>query len=476
MPNVFAAVFHPPTLDNLTSISPERRLPEMKVAIQQAYGQLSAYAAAMRAANPFFIFLAPEYYFVKNCVINGTGKAARNTWTLYTEQEKKQIIEELRALSGRYKRYLISPGTIAWFKPARAPQGGKTKDGWNTAPILYEGKLKHEYDKIFDDGTCSQFTSDVRFQKGAKSQLFTVESLKFGIEVCGDFNEGNLGKEARAESLDLELMLSATNSHAFDESKIARVPVKNGGYFLHADSDKPDFCGAWCLNRGSGSHGMVTPMELQASALFDPWTTQMLKKDGIGTALSSGTVLALTGVSVSKTGTLPQQDSPLPQNNLRSSGSSWLPTPKLQRTNSLPQIGLARPQMNASQNTQPTAYNLLMATKPAQPCVSNTDDSFRIEVKVSLKSGNTGLANKQISFRAGNGRVQDLVKTTNMNGDAETVFIGNKGQPLQISADFNGTTVSYEAKITRLGAGNVSKIGRLQPETVLSMRSYFLPM
>ena len=33
-----------------------------------------------------------------------------------------------------------------------------------------------------------------------------------------------------------------------------------------------------------------------------------------------------------------------------------------------------------------------------------------------------------------------------------------------------------EMKVESMGGGNVSKIGRLQPETVAEMRSYYLPI
>jgi len=33
-----------------------------------------------------------------------------------------------------------------------------------------------------------------------------------------------------------------------------------------------------------------------------------------------------------------------------------------------------------------------------------------------------------------------------------------------------------EMKVESMGGGNVSKIGRLQPETVTEMRSYYLPI
>jgi hypothetical protein len=475
MAHVFAAVFHPPTLDNLGTKNASQRLSEMKVAIQQAYGQLTSYAGLAKATNPFYVFVAPEYYFVKAETTAGVGKDARIAWTLYTETEKKQIFEELRGLSARYKRYLVAPGSLAWFKPAKAPQDGRTKDGWNTAPVFYEGKLKHEYDKIFDDGTCSRNTTDVRFQKGNKSQLFTVESLKFGIEVCGDFEHGNLGKEARGPSLDFELMLSATNRHGFDENMIAKVPVRDGGYFIHADSDKPELCGAWCVQRGSGSHGVVTPNSLQGAALYDPWTGQAIKGDSLGRSLASGNVLALTAIAVTKTGNLPQQSG-----SLRSSGA-WTPGKVLQRTSSMPQIGLKQQPMplmpTASSPPTPQAtYRILIEAAPVQPFLNSVDGSFHVKVKVTLTSNNAGLGNQQVTFRAGNGKAQDLVKSTNMQGMVETVFTGNKSQPMQMSASFDTSTVSYEAKIASMGGGNVSRIARLQPETVLEMWSYYLPI
>ena len=468
MPNVFAAVFHPPTLDNLARDA-TRRLTEMKVAIQQAYGALSTYAGMMQATNPFYIFAAPEYYFVKS----STGPANKPVWTLHTPGEKKSIFEELRALSGKYKRYLIAPGTLSWCQPRKTALQGRTYDGWNTAPVFYEGKLKHEYDKIFDDSCFSQYTADVVFQSGTKSQLFSVESFKFGIEICGDFEHGNLSSEARPESLDFEIMLSATNRHEFSEESIGKVPVKNGGYFIHSDSDNSNFCGAWCVQRGAGSHGVVIPSRINdpmrpLPTVYDPWTGRMLGSENLGQKLSVGTVLLIRSISSNLSGSLQER------NDLRSSGSAPVLGATRQRTGSLPQISLPKV-MPPPQTTQ---FRFQLTAQPVAPFFDSVSGNYSIEATVNLFKGvNDALLNKQVTFTAGNGTVRNGSQWTNGQGVAKAVFTGRKNnQPLKINATFNGLTATCEASIDHLGAGNVTKISRLKPETVISLWSYFLPI
>ncbi len=466
MPNVFAAVYHPPTLDDLATSDATKRMTRMKVAIQQAHGALSTYASFMGATNPFYIFVAPEYYFVKN----SAGAGNNEVWTLHTADEKRTIFEELRALSGRYKRFLLAPGTVSWCQPRKVAQGARTHDGWNTAAIFYEGKLKHEYDKIMDDGVFARTTANVLFQKGQKSQLFTVESLRFGIEICGDFNEGNLRSEARPESLDFEIMLSATNRHSFDEASIAKVPIRNGGYFIHSDSDNANFCGAWCVQRGSGSHGTFVPSRLMNATLFDPWTGRMIGGDNLGQRLASGSVLVVKAVTPQQNGSFEQRS------DLRTGGAPPVPAAPLPgmaraRAGSLPLP--AKP--SAMQQTQ---FRLSLEANPVTPFLDSASGNYHVEAKATLfKAGGAGgLPNQPITFRAGNGTVRNTTQFTDGQGVAKAVFTGQKNnQPLQISASFSGATVMYETKIDSLGGGNVSRLGRLQPETVLNLWSYYLP-
>jgi hypothetical protein len=61
--------------------------------------------------------------------------------------------------------------------------------GHNTTPIYYKKELHHSYDKKFDDGSSRQFTPDVALARGTASQLFKLDGLRCGIEVCGDINE-----------------------------------------------------------------------------------------------------------------------------------------------------------------------------------------------------------------------------------------------------------------------------------------------
>lgn len=432
MPTVFAAVFHPNTLNNLLTEKADARMAQMKVAIQQAHSALSCYASSMGATNPFYIFTAPEYYFVKSA----TAAKGRTVWVLYTAAEKDQIFEELRALSGKYPRFLLAPGTLAWSRPRAKPQGARTLDGWSTAPIFYQGKLKHEYDKIMDDTLFRINTEDVVFQKGTKSQLFNVESLNFGIEVCGDLDEGNLSKAARPQSLDFEIMLSATIRHGFNEAEIVKVPVKDGGYLIHADSEVSGFCGAWCVKRGSGSHGFAPgPSDTN---FYDPWTGKEIK-DSVGAFLSAGTVLAVA------------------------------PITRMQKGKCYKTVNLL---------SQETQFRLEVTAEPVAPFLDNNTGSYHVEATATLCEENqAALPNRQIYFQVNNGKLLRWHSpSTNVGGLAKVLVSGEKNKPLSISAIFEGVTVTCETKIDSPGSGNVNKIARLQPETVIDLWSYYLPI
>ena len=468
MPNVFAALFFPPTLDQMGTKNAQQKMTEMKTAIERAQGLLATYAATMKANDPLLIFAAPEYYFVKTKTVNGQNQ----TWTLYTEDEKKAIVEELRTLSARWKKFLIVPGSIAWFKPKNTPVGARTKDGWNSTPLLYQGNVVHEYDKIFNDGGYGQFTTDVQFQKGTKSQLFKVDNLKFGIEVCGDLNDGNLSKEAAAASLDFEIMISATNRHEFDDSGINKVPVRDGGYFIHTDSDKADYCNVWCLRRGAGSHGTVVPNSVQGALLFDPFNGNRLSGDIIGVNLAAGTVLAMKMVANYKSGNMPQAPGNAP-GGVRLPQITAPALPPLPGKVNLPPLP-GKPAVPAAPT--PATFQMVLDIKPVTPYLGSVaaPNRYTVEMSITMTSA-AAVSNKPITFTATNGTVANGNQMTDMTGKAKALFTGQKGTPpMLMNASFNGVTVTAEASLVMMG-GNVTRMARLLPETEPQMRSFYMP-
>jgi hypothetical protein len=455
MTAVFAAVFHP-KWSQYEQLDHSSRMLRMRSAIAQAYTAMSGAAARMTELNAFYIFVAPEYWFTK--AVGGNPKK----YTLHSEDEKNEICNTLRKLSGEHKRYLLAPGTIVWRRPRSGLPDTRTHEGWNTAPIFYEGKLKHEYDKIYDDGVFRDLTDDVVFRSGTKTQLFAVEKWNFGIEVCGDFNDGNLSKEAAPRSLDFELMLSGTNFHQFNEQNIGKVPVKDGGYFIHADTTNMLYNGAWCVQRGSGAHGTHLPA---FSTCYDPWTGKYIGDDMLGRALGVGRVLAVhQNASPTATGALPS----LGQYSQEFQGK-WPPAPQ-------------QPQHQAPQQAQQQAeqFRLHLGLTPVAPFLNSVTGNYTVRATATVTSvaSNNGLPNQFVRFQAANGMMakpQSGLWSTDGQGMAHTDITGN-AQPLRISASCHAATVTLDLSLETASAGHVSKIGPLQGTGESEISAYYLPI
>jgi len=266
-------------------------------------------------------------------------------------------------------------------------------------------------------------------------------------------------------------MLSATNHHGFDESTIVKVPVKNGGYFIHCDSDNLNYCGAWCVQRGSESHGTVVPMRLMSATLFDPWTGRRIGGDKLEQKLAAGSVLVVNAVTPQQTGSFEQRGDLRP-------GMAPMPTAPLLGATRARSASLPLPSKPSA--VQQTQFRLSLQADPIAPFFDNASGSYHVEASATLNKGGGAagvLPNQPITFRAGNGTVRNTTVFTDGQGVAKAVFTGQKNnQPLQISASFSGATVTYETRIDSLGGGNVTRLGRLQPESVLNLWSYYLPI
>ena len=128
---------------------------------------------------------------------------------------------------------------------------------------------------------------------------------------------------------------------------------------------------------------------------------------------------------------------------------------------------------------QTTQFRLSLTADPVAPHFDSASGSYHVEAAATLYTGGGAgvLANQQVVFSAANGTVQNPTQWTNGQGVAKASFRGQKNnQPLKINATFSGVTATCEAKIDTLGAGNVSKMARLQPETVINLWSYYLPI
>ena len=459
--NVYTALWPVDSFGANANDSLDQKLLTLANQVDKAYTAVSTAAALLNVPQPLCLFAAPEYYFIK-------AYTAPRTLTIYDEAEKKLIYAGLKAISKSHKRVILVPGTVCWGKP-RKTAGGRNRDRWvdgyNTAPVYFNGSLHHEYDKKWDDANYTNMTADVLFQPGTSSPLFKLEKLKFGLEVCGDFDDGNLAKAAAAESLDIEIYISGYNKHNFDPGVMGRIPVRDGGYFIHCEAGgKEDRVGVWLINRGQGWHG--PSMTAPNASLFDPWTTRRVNpSDPFGMKLSLGTLIwVVTEANYQKTQTvtLPAISTRVPVRTMSFTQGVGSPLPLERRgsfstppspptpTPSLPTPGVL------------TKYQLVtVAVEPTAAMNNQGDFRLKFEVKLTNLGDNSAVHGKAIQFACDFGTLSKTSETTGMDGQCHTVLTMNKNQVVTITAKFLTAEVRSKIKVESMGAGNVSKMSKL---------------
>ena len=83
-----------------------------------------------------------------------------------------------------------------------------------------------------------------------------AKGLRFGLDICGDLNQGQLQLTLAGQQVDVMVLTAGTMGHDFTDSRLQTVPVRDGGAFVHCDnSGKAEKNGVWVLNRGQGWHG-----------------------------------------------------------------------------------------------------------------------------------------------------------------------------------------------------------------------------
>ncbi len=251
MHDLYAAIWkvNVSTIHSLTLIEKKARLNR---AVVKAYMFLRAASKRMNAAKPVYVFAAPEYYWVKP------------QFKLYDPTEKNDIYTWCQSLSRNFNGLIMFPGTVNWQVPKQVA-GNKAFDGYNSAPVYQTGQLLLDYDKKYNDGEVDKAPGGVaEFVSGGRGgdharQDFRAEGLRFGLDVCGDLNAGQLHLTLGGQHVDVMVVISATMAHHFGNSQIHKIAVRDGGAFVQCDSSKPTESefrnGVWALSRGKGMHG-----------------------------------------------------------------------------------------------------------------------------------------------------------------------------------------------------------------------------
>jgi hypothetical protein len=232
-----------------STLSLDMRRARFRAVVNSAWLFLDDAAEAMAAVNPLYLFVAPEYYWLRD-----------QHFEPYTADEKDTIEREIAAVSGDSPGMVIIPGSINFKVDAGLLSpflGGRTYAASSYVPVYCDGHRIHQYDKRFDDGNFTGHTADSRFVPGWKSGAFTHAGVKFGVDVCGDWGQGRLAGDVGSNLVDVHVVCSATHVNLFDH--LEKLAVRDGGYFVHADADDhpgPDQQknGVWAVARGKGLH------------------------------------------------------------------------------------------------------------------------------------------------------------------------------------------------------------------------------
>jgi hypothetical protein len=239
-----------------SSLNMIAKLSKIKVAIMNAYTYLQEASRRMKATNAVYLFAAPEYYWIKD-----------SNYNLYNEQEKQTIYDEMANTSKVLNDFIIVPGTVNWqvrldeYVGAIAISHNTTDKsfvGFSTAPVFLDGKIILHYYKKFNDKEIDKRLVAVYYPgPGAGKQSFSAKGLTFGLEVCGDINLGQLQMSLQGgRPVDVEVLISGTVTHNFTDQDISKIPVRDGGAFVHCDNTGiAEKNGVWVLDRGKGWHG-----------------------------------------------------------------------------------------------------------------------------------------------------------------------------------------------------------------------------
>ena len=204
------------------------------------------------------LFVAPEYLFVHEEI--GPGGKHRFERHHLDASEAKGVTDELWRLSQTYPRLILIPGSIlqrrritggdlpelevakhrhfvkrnlkggaqtlelGQLKTAAEALGKARYIGKNRALVFLDG-LQHIYDKVTD--VSEAWDPDSTLHIGGNSLgFFSVEGVRFGLELCKDHYAACLASALQQQKADLQVVLSAHLDSAYvAKSKVAPLLV-----------------------------------------------------------------------------------------------------------------------------------------------------------------------------------------------------------------------------------------------------------
>lgn len=268
--------------NNVEHLSHDERCRQLEERLAAANALFEGMAAPA-GATVVDLFAAPEYLFADSA-----------TRHFVDAPTKDRILEKIRAMTLRYPNILLFPGTVAWKKPMHETRTFLNKDrsrrahrrldsmtnkyatgkgnydqhknrltaalanddevyyAQNTAYVMRRGKVVLKYHKMADGGEVFREDREdamVVWVPGNRKGTFTLDGLKFGLEICAE-RSARMLDVWNVGDVDVHVMIAASNKPSPNTASISQ-----DGYLLHADSNLPP---AAYQRKGGGSQ-IVAP-------------------------------------------------------------------------------------------------------------------------------------------------------------------------------------------------------------------------
>lgn len=287
------------------------------------------------AGTALRIFLAPEYFFAHEAVIDPVHALE--------QAEKNTVLAKLVVMSRNAPNMLIVPGTIAWRSALNAPSKKRTEDvaaqrrqkaierytadfefkkakdlnatlfepqvadtvekirsspeinylKRNTSYIAFNGKIL-KYHKRAGYGEEKQDRNAV-FVAGHQAGFFTIAWIRLGIEVCFDHNQGYLRASMTGGLPHIHLIISnSTDNKPTNMACSAFAAHSSTSITATKLMLAPSFALATAYDKVTAVEG-VGDLDLYEAPITDP---SLSGEDGLGgnPAIQSETLSEKTGI------------------------------------------------------------------------------------------------------------------------------------------------------------------------------------
>ncbi len=204
------------------------RLAEFELAVSQANSALKALQSVHGGVR---MLVAPEYYWSGYDQI-GQRKLQLGPLAMARDQ-KQALYTGLEKISRAAGSLVLVAGSIFYQKP-----NGARSSALSVCPVLRSGRFLLKHYKDMDDGAAQKNNATYDYTTKISDPFFTVDTIGFGIEVCGDHNPltGNSGGRLAhwnvnaGQTVDVQLLV-ADSSAISGRSVVAR----NGGFLVQCD-------------------------------------------------------------------------------------------------------------------------------------------------------------------------------------------------------------------------------------------------